>query len=108
MQVNIIVSGLHLKNHPELEEYATKKATRLAKYNKNILEIRVRLIAKEAHRGKENDYYCEIEVDLPGKNLEVVDSERAMDKAIDKAIERMKRVIVKHKEKSKDKIMRNV
>ena len=97
--MNIVISGLHLKKEPQLEEYARKKAQKLAKYHAKILQIDVRLIAKKSHRGQENDYYCEITAKVPGKTLEIVDNERAMDKAIDKAVERMKRTLIKYREK---------
>ena len=58
--MNIVISGLHLKKEPQLEEYARKKVQKLAKYHPKILQIDVRLIVKSAHRGQENDNYCEI------------------------------------------------
>lgn len=97
--MKIIISGLHLKEFPKIEEYAKKKLAKLAKYNTKIEQIHARLISKKSHRGQEQDYYCEIEVVIPNHNLEIVDTERAIDKAIDKAIERMKRLLVKTKEK---------
>ncbi len=97
--MNIIVSGLHLKKFPEMEEYAKEKVAKLYKYHRKIEKIQVRLIDKESHRDKNQDYYCEIEIDIPGRNLEIVDVEYSMDKAIDKAVERMKRLLVKDKEK---------
>ena len=102
--MKIVISGLHLKKEPQLEEYARKKVQKLSKYHPQILQIDVRLIAQKSHRGQENDYYCEITAKVPGKTLEIVDSERAMAKAIDKAVERTKRTLVKYREKkiSKD------
>lgn len=98
--MQIIITGQHLKKFPELEEYATKKAQKLTRYFPKILKIQVRLISEKSHRGQEDDYYCEIEVDTPGRNLLLKDAERSMDKAIDKAIERMQRLLVKTKEKN--------
>lgn len=97
--MQIIVTGLHLEKFPEMEAYATKKVAKLAKYHPGILKAEVHLIAEQSHRGQEKDYYCEITIDLSGRNLEIVDSERSMDKAIDKAVERIKRLLVKTKEK---------
>lgn len=97
--MQIIVTGLHLEKFPEMETYATKKVAKLTKYHPGILKAEVRLIAEQSHRGQEKDYYCEIAIDLPGRNLEIVDSERSMDKAIDKAVERIKRLLVKTKER---------
>ena len=97
--MNIVISGPHPKKEPQLEEYARKKVQKLSKYHSRILQIDVRLIVKGAHRGQENDNYCEITAKVPGKTLEIVDSERAMDKAIDKAVERAKRTLIKYREK---------
>lgn len=94
-----IISLVHLEKDPKLELYAQNKVEKLEKFHPKIEEINVRLIAEKSHRGQENDYYCEITVAIPKHVLEIVDHERAMDKAIDKAIERMKRLLVKAKEK---------
>ena len=97
--MNIVISGIHLQQFPEMEDYARKKVSKLAKFNPKILKLEVRLISKISHRDKTQEYYCELEADIPGKNLEIVDVEESMDKAIDKAVERMKRVLIKNKEK---------
>lgn len=101
--MNIVVSGIHLKENPQIEDYATKKVQKLGKFHPKIEKAYVRLIEKPAHRGKDQDYSCEITIHVPGHILEITDSERAMDKAIDKAIERMKRTLTKHKEKTIEK-----
>lgn len=97
--MKIDITGLHIESDPKLKEYANKKIKKLLKYDSKIVDIKVRLLSEKAHRGQEQDYYCELTVHVPGKVLEIVDVEREMDKAIDKAVERMKRVLVKHKEK---------
>ena len=97
--MNIDITGLHLENSPQLKEYAYKKTKKLLKYHSKITDIKVRLLSEKAHRGQNQDYYCELTVHVPGKVLEIVDVEREMDKAIDKAVDRMKRVLVKYREK---------
>lgn len=101
--MQIIVSGSHLREFPQMETYAIKKVSRLSKYNPKIENIRVRLMSEKSHRNEQHNSFCEIEVDIPGKNLEVKESENSMDKAIDIAVERMKIALVKHKEKDLDK-----
>lgn len=97
--VQIIVSGLHLKKFPELENYAIKKAGKLSKYFPKILKIQIRLIWEKSHRNELHSSACEIIADIPGNNLELIERDQAMDKAIDKASERMHRLLVKTKEK---------
>ncbi len=82
-----------------MEAYTEKKVVKLTKYHSKIEEIKVRLISEKSHRNEDHNYFCEIEVVLPGHNLEVKDSELAMDKAIDKALERMKIALIRYKEK---------
>ena len=104
--MNIVISGIHLQQFPELEDYARKKVSKLGKFHPKIGEIRVRLISQKSHREKTQDYDCQIEIDIPGKNLSIIDTEESMEKAIDKAVERMKRLLVKHKEKPVSKRVR--
>ncbi len=95
----ITVSGIHLTRHPKLKVYAKKKAEKLQKYHKQIEKIEVRLILEKGHRSRENDYYCEIKLTIPGHNLTVKDVERNFEKAVDKAVERMKTTLIRNKEK---------
>lgn len=97
--VRIIVSGLHLKKFPELEEYAIKKIQKLEHYLPKIVKVDVRLIWEKAHRNEFHSAACEIIADIPGRNLKILEQDKAMDKAIDKAVERMHRLMVKTKEK---------
>ncbi|MBI2012392.1 ribosome-associated translation inhibitor RaiA [Candidatus Curtissbacteria bacterium] len=97
--MNLSITGLHIKSDPKLKEYAHKKTKKLLRYHSKITDIKVRLISEKSHRGQEQDYYCEITVHVPGRILEVVDTERAMDKAVDRAVERMKRTLIRYREK---------
>jgi len=98
--MNITLSGLHLESSPKLKKYAYKKTNKLLKYNPKIQNITVRLFSQESHRGKEKDYSCELTVHIPEKILELVDTQRDLEKAIDKACERMKKILVRTKEKN--------
>ena len=98
--MNIKVSGMHIKKSPKTKDYALMRVDKLLKFHPQIEKIHIRLISAKSHRGQESDFYCEITVATPHHTLEIRDVERNFDKAIDKAIERMKRVLTKHKEKS--------
>jgi len=95
--VNIIVSGQHVVDFPETEVYAQQKAQKLEKFHPKIEKIEIRLISKASHRDKNTDYFCELYIDVPGKNLEIKEVANSMDKAIDLAVERMKNVLVNDK-----------
>ncbi len=98
--MKVIISKQHSPLSQQIEDYATLKISKLSKYNPRILEITAHLITEVAHRGADDDYHCELEIKIPGNDLTIRDSERSMDKAIDKCVERAKRLIVKTKEKT--------
>ena len=98
--MDISITGLHIETDPKLKEYASTKAKKLLKYNTRITDLKVRLFGEKAHRSEDHDYYCEITVHVPGKILEIVDKERDVTKAIDKAVDRMKKALVRHREKA--------
>ena len=97
--MKILISKQHLKKFPKLSQYADEKVSKLEKFNSQVLTITVRLIEEKAHRGAEQDYSCELIFDMAGPNLILKDTERSLDKAIDKVVERAKKVLVKEKEK---------
>ena len=101
--MNISIVGLHAESDPKLKEYANKKVKKLVHYHSHITDIKVRLFLEKSHRNEQHEAICEITVHVPGKILEIVDSQKDHTKAIDNAFDRMKRAIVKHKEKEVSK-----
>ena len=101
--MNIIVSGSHFEDFPKAKKYAQEKLEKLSKYNPKIEKIVVRLISETAHRNEKHDFTCEIIASIPGNNLEITEYDLAPDKALDIAIDRMKRLLVKSKEKQTSK-----
>ena len=102
--MDISITGLHIQTDPKLKEYADKKAKKLLKYNTHITDLKVRLFAEKAHRSEDHDYYCEITTHVPGKVLEIVDKEKDITKAIDRAVDRMKKALIRHREKTISKM----
>lgn len=98
--MNISLSGLHLETDPKIKDYADKKVKKLLNYHSGITDIKVRLISQKAHRNEQHEFFCEITVHVPGKVLEIVDREKDHMKAVDKAVERMKKAIIRYKEKT--------
>lgn len=96
--MKIQISEIHLKDS-QAKDYAAGKVEKLAKFHPKIERINVRLFGEKAHRNQKHNFTCEIDVAIRGHVLEVVDGERSIDKAIDMATDRMKRTLVKHKEK---------
>ena len=101
--MDISITGLHIETDPKLKEYANQKAKKLLKYNTRITDLKVRLFGEKAHRSEDHDYYCEIIAHVPGKVLEIADKERDVTKAIEKAVDRMKKALIRHREKTLSK-----
>lgn len=101
--MNISVSGIHLTSDPQSKEYAFKKSNKLLKYHSKITDIKVRLFSEKNHRSEDHDFYCELTVHIPGKILEIVDKQRAINAAIDKAVDRMKLRLIKEHKKAIEK-----
>lgn len=99
MRVQLTITAIHLISPQKAKDYAREKITRLAKYDHKIEKIEVRLIGQKSHRDKNTDFDCEIKIIVPGRDLEIKDTELTIEAAIDKAEERAKRLLVKNKEK---------
>ena len=97
--MSIVISGRHFKETPALKKYAQQKIAKFYRHHKEILKIEVVMDSEVAHRGKESDFIIEINVHVPGHTFEVKDLERDMYKAIDKASDKMVRILTKDKEK---------
>lgn len=102
--MNIIVSGSHFEDFPKAEKYVKNKAQRLFKFHSKIEKVQIRLTSQKAHKNQEHSYTCEIIVSIPGNNLEIQERDTAADASFDKALDRMKRLLVKSKEKEATKL----
>ena len=98
--MNIVISTVHETPDQKTEEYAKKRVEKLKKFHPKIIKITARLIAETSHREKDDDFTCELDADIPGKNIEISETGQTMMEAIDKAVDKMKILLVKHKEKA--------
>lgn len=101
--MNIIISGSHFDDFPKAKKYAYEKLERLSKYHPRIEKVAIRLISEKAHRNEKHDFTCEIIASVPGNDLEITQKDLAPDKAFDIALDRMKRLLIKSKEKQTSK-----
>jgi len=65
--MNIIIESPHFTVNSLLEEYVTKKVSKLSHYNERILKAEVLL--KLDTSDTEDNKICEIKVTAPGKNM---------------------------------------
>lgn len=102
--MKISISAQHFKLTKEIKDYVEEKVEKLDKFHPKITKIDVKLMYKKTHRGKEKDFYCELIIDVPGKNVEILDNESTIEEAIDLAADRAKVALTRHKEKFVSKI----
>ena len=97
------ITTIHLSNPQKAKEYAQEKISKLSKFDSHIEKIEVRLVSQKSHRNKDTDFDCEIKIVVPGRDLEVKETQRTIEAAIDKAQETAKHLLVKNKEKHTSK-----
>ncbi len=96
--MRIKIAEIHFKDQ-KIEDYAVNKVSKLEKFHSGIKLVTIRLTLEKNHRTQNHTSFCELEFDMAGRDFVIKDSERQIDKAIDKAVERAKRSLVRHKEK---------
>lgn len=99
----ITITGRHFRSKPTLKTYALKKAQKLVKHFSHIESITITMDRDRAHRNRQTVYEVNIHVSIPGKNLNLTDEEANMRTALDSAINRIDRELIKTKEKIKSK-----
>lgn len=98
ISLKIKIAEIHFKDK-KVENYALEKVSRLEKFHSGIELLTVFLTTEKNHRTQNHTTFCELQFEIAGKNLIIKDSEREIEKAIDKAVERAKITLTKHKEK---------
>ncbi|MDP2671307.1 MAG: ribosome-associated translation inhibitor RaiA [bacterium] len=97
--MHVAVRGKHLEENEALENHALEKAKKLSRFAKDITRLEIELISEPAHLKKEEDYIVDVTLHVSGHTFQIRDSENDMYKAIDKAIERMIETLRRRKEK---------
>lgn len=82
MILNIKGTGIDVT--PTLKAYAEKKFGAMTKYFKDIKEADIDIGTRSHHHRKGQIYYAEVNADVPGKLVRVVEEADDLYKAIDK------------------------
>lgn len=101
--MNIVIKGTHVKANAALEDFAIKKTEKFYHHFPEIIKVEVEMRTESGRKGKEEDFIADILVKVPGHTLKVTDSERDMYKAVDRAVRRMIEVLRREKEKHQRK-----
>lgn len=95
--MNLTVTGLNLDVTEALREYIGNKLARINRHADNIISTTVTLSTVEKGQHK-----VEADVHLAGKDLHVETIEDDMYAAIDILMDKLDRMVLKHKEKNTD------
>ena len=93
--MNLTVTGLNLDVTEALREYVSTKLARISRHADNIISTTVTLSTVEKGQHK-----VEADVHLAGKDLHVETVEVDMYAAIDVLMDKLDRMVLKHKEKN--------
>lgn len=91
--MSIVVKGKHVRTNAALESYATKKVEKFYHFYPKIVKIEIELRSEIAHKKKDSDFICDINVKVPGHTFKISDSEDDLYKAVDLAVKRMNEVL---------------
>ncbi|ETD69900.1 ribosome hibernation promoting factor [Pelistega indica] len=91
--MNLTISGHHLEITTPIKEYIETKLTRVSRHIDNIIDTQV-IISKDV-----NQQIAEITLRVPGKDLHAESSHENLYAAIDLLIDKIDRLVLKHKEK---------
>lgn len=96
--MDIIVSAKSFALTPSLHEYAVEKFGKLEKFWSKIVRLRVELdLSHHHHHGQVNT--ATITVELPGSDIHLTETSSEMHAAIDVAVEKLERLIIRAKAK---------
>jgi len=96
------IAEIHFKDG-KTEEYALNKVKVLEKFSSQIKLLTIRLTTEKNHRTQNHSALCELHFEITGNNFVINNRDRDIERAIDNAVERAKRTLVKHKEKELSK-----
>ncbi len=93
----IKANGLELTD--QIKDYARQKITSLEKYYSQIIKAEVEVGRDTNKHQKGEIFFCEVNLDVPGKIIRVKKTEKRLFKAIDKTKDHLKIMLKRHKEK---------
>ncbi len=92
--MNLQITGLNIDITPAIKEYIETKLARINRHVDNIISTTVTLsVEKEQQK-------AEVDLHVAGKNLHVESVENDLYAAIDTLMDKLDRMVLKHKEKA--------
>lgn len=101
MQINITGKNIDLTD--AIKDYVDKKINSLEKFYDKIVRGQVVVGKENQHHIKGNVFFCEVKLEVPGKDLFVTKNEADLYKAIDKVRDHLEAELKKHKVTKREK-----
>jgi len=95
--MKIHTQSVHFDADAKLLEFIDKKLAKLEQFFDKIIETKV--ILKLENSGQVRDKVTEIKLSIPGSVLFVKETNKTFEAAIDKAIDTLKRQLIRYKER---------
>lgn len=97
--MKVHTESVQFKADTRLLEFIEQKLGKLDTYYDRIIEARVTL--KLENSGQVRDKIAEIMLSVPGDNIFVKESDKTFEAAIDGALDTLKRLLIRHKERQR-------
>ena len=91
--MNLHLTGHHVEITPAIRDYVTQKLTRINRHFDHVIDVNVIVTVEKL------DQKIEANVHLAGKEIHVQANDADMYAAIDGLIDKLDRVVLKHKER---------
>ena len=99
--MNLTISGHHLEVTPALRSYVTSKLERITRHFDQVVDIKV-LLTVEKQKEKEKRQRAECSLRVKGNDLFVDSTHFDLYAAVDDLMDKLDRVVVRHKDKLQD------
>jgi len=101
--MKIKITGKNMELTEAIENYVEKKVSDLEKFYDKIMRANVVLGLETKHHLKGANFFCECQLDVPGKELFAKKNEKDLYKAIDKIRDYLESELKKFKVTKKEK-----
>ena len=95
--MNLHLTGHHVEITPAIREYVTSKLAKINRHFDHVIEVNVVMTVEKL------DQKIEANVHLSGKDIHVQSHDGDMYAAIDGLIDKLDRLVIKHKERFQPK-----
>lgn len=100
--MNLTISGHHLEVTPDLREYVLTKLERIKRHFGHIVDVTV-LLRVEKLKEKDRQQKAEVTLHVKGRDIFCEQAAATLYAAIDQLMDRLDRMVLRHKERKKDR-----